>query len=358
MRTLSDAILASIEQSWRPFVLVSGLLLIGRVAASDGIFSSIGSRLARLRGNCLCMFASLMFLEATVTAILNLDTAVVFLTPVLIQAARQRGVREDAFVYGSIFIANAGSLVLPGSNLTNLLLIETDHLRTEAFATAMFLPWCAAVFVTIAVVATWRIKDLRQIGMRPTATTSMTWRLGALGIAGAIAFTLLLQSPAIAIFATGGVLMLIEVGFTKRIDLPTAIRSINSPLLVLLFLVAVGFGTLARLWSGPSDLMTSVGSWASAGVGAGSASVINNLPATVLLTAHPVNHPLALLIGLDLGPNLVVIGALSSLLWLGIARAEGAHPSKLEFTKIGMILVPLSICAALVALQQFSPGHF
>jgi arsenical pump membrane protein len=61
----------------------------------------------------------------------------------------------------------------------------------------------------------------------------------------------------------------------------------------------------------------------------------------------------ALLVGLDLGPNLVVIGALSAILWMRVARAEEASPSALTYSKVGVVLVPLSITAALVALQLF-----
>src|SRR5690242_13599571 len=123
---LDHAILGAAGQSWPPFVLVFGLLLVGRAAADEGLFEALGARLARARLGSRGLLLALLALVAVVTAVLNLDTAVVFLTPVLVHAARAREVDERPFLYGSVFMANAGSLLLPGSNLTNLLVLRDD----------------------------------------------------------------------------------------------------------------------------------------------------------------------------------------------------------------------------------------
>ena len=106
-------ILTSAKQAWPPFVLVTGLLLIGAVAAAEGLFEALGARLARARLSARSLLLALLGLVAVVTAVLNLDTAVVFLTPVLVHAARRRRRRrrrrldERPFLYGSVFMANA-----------------------------------------------------------------------------------------------------------------------------------------------------------------------------------------------------------------------------------------------------------
>src|SRR5437016_2205700 len=106
-------ILTSARQAWPPFVLVTGLLLIGAVAAAEGLFEALGARLARARLSARSLLLALLGLVAVVTAVLNLDTAVVFLTPVLVHAARRRRRRrrrrldERPFLYGSVFMANA-----------------------------------------------------------------------------------------------------------------------------------------------------------------------------------------------------------------------------------------------------------
>jgi hypothetical protein len=105
---VADAILHAAGQAWPPFVLVSGLLLIGAVVEADGLFRAVGMRIERLGGGPITLLAVLLGVEAIVTALLNLDTAVVFLTPIILHAARQRRCDEHAFLYGSLFMANGG----------------------------------------------------------------------------------------------------------------------------------------------------------------------------------------------------------------------------------------------------------
>src|SRR5205085_7972330 len=174
---IDHMILTSARQAWPPFVLVTGLLLIGAVAAADGLFEALGARLARARLSARGLLLALLGLVAVVTAVLNLDTSVVFLTPVLVHAARQRGLDERPFVYGSVFMANAASLLLPGSNLTNLLVLRNDPQSGAAFALQMLPAWltaCAttAVFVAIA----FHVGDGRPIADEPPA---LQLRLGA-----------------------------------------------------------------------------------------------------------------------------------------------------------------------------------
>ena len=126
---IAEKILAAAGQAWPPFVLVAGLLLIGAVAAADGLFEAAGARLAAARVPPRCLLVALLGLVAAVTAVLNLDTAVLFLTPVLVHAARRRGLDERPFLYGSVFMANAASLLLPGSNLTNQLVLRASRRR-------------------------------------------------------------------------------------------------------------------------------------------------------------------------------------------------------------------------------------
>src|ERR1051326_5562793 len=145
---LAHAILASAGQAWPPFALVAGLLLIGQVAADEGLFEALGARLARGHIGPRGLLLALLALVAIVTAILNLDTSVVFLTPVLVHAARTRSLDERPFLYGSVFMANSASLLLPGSNLTNLLVLRGDPLSGLDFAAQMLPVWITACTVT------------------------------------------------------------------------------------------------------------------------------------------------------------------------------------------------------------------
>jgi arsenical pump membrane protein len=328
------AIVAAANQAWPPFVLVAGLLLIGAAAAEDGLFEATGARLARSRLGARGLLVALLGLVAAVTAVLNLDTSVVFLTPVLVYAARRRGLDERPFLYGSVFMANAASLLLPGSNLTNLLVLRNDSQAGGAFAAQMLPAWLTACAVTAGfVVLLLRPKSARQQVV--DRTPPLRLRVGAGATLAAAFLVVALRNPAVPVFAVG----------LAAVALQRIRPRLDARVLGFLFAVAVALGTLARLWHEPAGLLASSGSWTAAGIGAAASLLVNNLPATVLLTAGPLPHPNALLLGLDLGPNLAITGSLAAVLWLQAARAAGARPSIATYTKLGVVLVPLTLVA-------------
>ena len=126
--------------------------------------------------------------------------------------------------------------------------------------------------------------------------------------------------------------------------------------LLLLFLVALALGTLARGWSGPAHLLAVTAPWESTALAAVSSLLVNNLPAAVLFSAHAPAHALALLVGLDVGPNLAVSGALSAILWLRIAHVSGRRPSLRIYSLVGLAVAPLAMAAAVMALHLFALG--
>lgn len=329
---------AAFEQAWPAFALVAGLLLIGAAAAGEGLFAAVGRAVARAPGGAHALLVGLLLVEAAVVAVLNLDTAVVFMTPVLLAAARARGVREDAFLYGAVYMANAASLLLPGANLTNLIVLADEPVSGATFASRLALPWVVSVAVTIAFVA---------IVLRPATTQEPRgdWQpafvpgIGTASVGVATALVLVLPHPALPVLVLG----LLVAAVTG-----TSLRAANPPLLLGVLAVAVIVGAIVRA-VGVGALDT--GRWATAWIAVGAASVVNNLPAAVLLSAHPPAHPRALLLGLDLGPNLVVTGSLSAIFWLQVARANGARPSIRRYTALGVVLVPLTLCAAMLATR-------
>lgn len=338
---IAYTILVSADRVWPPFVLVAGLLLIGRVAAEDGVFEAVGARIAGTRLRARGLLLALLALVAVVTAVLNLDTAVVFLTPVLVHAARQRRLDERPFLYGSVFMANAASLLLPGSNLTNLLVLRGDPQDGLSFAVRMFPAWLIACFVTAAFVAvTFRLVDHRPARNEGLALPPLRLGVGAAATVAAAVLVVTLSNAALPMLALG----LIASGL-RRLKPRLDVRA-----LALLFALAAGLGTLARLWHAPSRLLDSTGALTTAAVGSLAALLVNNLPAAVLLSAKPAAHPDALLLGLNLGPNLAVTGSLSAALWLQAARATNARPSITTYSKLGLILVPLSLGGAALAL--------
>lgn len=115
-----------------------------------------------------------------------------------------------------------------------------------------------------------------------------------------------------------------------------------------LFGIATALGALARVWSYPGQVLRHAGTTGTAVVAAPASVLVNNLPAAVLLGSRSPAHPTSLLLGLNLGPNLAVTGSLSALVWWQAARGLGARPSAWRYSAIGLVLVPLSLGAALL----------
>jgi arsenical pump membrane protein len=275
---------AAAEQAWPPFVLVSGLLLIGLVANRDGLFERAGHSLQVLAGPPVVLLAACLLLVAVVTAVLNLDTAVVFLTPVLVHAARGRGVEEEGFLYGAVYMANASSLYLLGSNLTNLLVLGNQQISGATFAAHMLVMALAATLATALGLFVLFRRRLKTIAGRQRRR--MVWDslgLGLPGALGAAVLTIALRNPALPVLGVGVVLAAVEVG-RGRLRWREAVRAVGPLVLIGLFVVCVALGALARSWDGPAQLLDGAGRWETTGIGALASVTINNLPGAVLLS--------------------------------------------------------------------------
>ena len=335
--------------TWSPFVLVTGLLLIGVVANEDGLFVRAAAMLARVRGGTLSLYIASMLLVAVVTVLLNLDTSVAFLTPVLVHLARRRGFDELRFLYGCVFMSNAASLLLPGSNLTNLLVLSTEHVSGSTFLARMAAPWLAAVIATLVVVAV-AFRGTRPSLPPPDVDSDIRELrpLSVLAVGIAVVLILLLADSALPVLIVGVVLVVVRA-CQQRVTVTRIRDGVDVVSLVGVFLLAIALGTLALVWSYPGELMATAGSIETAAIGAVASVMVNNLPAAVLLGSHMPAHARSLLLGLNIGPNLAVTGSLSALLWWQAARSVGARPSARRYSAVGVVLVPLTLAAALAA---------
>jgi arsenical pump membrane protein len=364
-------------------VLVAGLLLIGLVANGDGLFAFAGRQLGRVAGNGTVLFAGAVVVVAAVTATLNLDTSVAFLTPVLVHTAASqrpagpaaashepdggpgpsRVIAGPALLYGVLLLSNAGSLLLPGSNLTNLIVLGHLHLTGGQFVARMWLPWLAAVIATAAVVAVGERRSLRTTAVRPdrAATTAEPWAedgraerpvrgVGLVAVLMATVVVVALSSPALAVAAIGVAAAGIRLA-QRRVTVAQVREVLGLPVLIGLFGVAVALGAVGRAWAGPAQFISHLDGWATALVAGLSTVLLNNLPAASLLASRAPSHPFFLLVGLNLGPNLYVTGSLAWLLWLRAARAAGARPSVGRASRLGLIAVPLALALAVGALM-------
>jgi arsenical pump membrane protein len=341
---------AALSQSWPPFALILGLLLVGLLAHRDGLFAWGAGGLQRIPGGPAALLAAALALVALVTAVLNLDTAVVFLTPVLILAAGDRGLAVEPFLYGCVFMANASSLFLPGSNLTNLLVLSQQPLSGSTFAIRIFPEAATAALVTAVGVLLLYRRSLVGSGRARGAIAPPPRPEPSAGLLATVAVTLLvlvLRQPALPVLAVG----VLATGFELvrgRVSAAAALRVVGPLSLGGAFALTVALGTLARNWSGPAELLAGANGWQTAALAALSAVAINNLPAAALYSAHAVAHPRLLLLGLNVGPNLAVTGALSALLWYRAAASVGVRPSIREFSRRGLVLAPLAMAAALL----------
>jgi arsenical pump membrane protein len=342
---------AAVTQAWSPFVLVAGLLLIGQVAGNDGLFKAAASRLARLPGPPVVLALACFALVALVTALLNLDTAAVFLTPVLVETARRRGADVGLFLYGAVFMANASSLFLPGSNLTNLLVLSSAHVSGATFFARMLPVALSAPAITAAGLLVIHRRGLlgedrsRSARQREPAV-ALRLGLGFWGALLAAGLIVALHNAALPVLAVG-LILLAGRAYGNELAWRASLSWLDAPTLAGLFGLAVALGALARASSFPADILHSPGSLATAAIAALASVTVNNLPAAVLLSSGAHLPTRALLLGLNVGPNLAVTGSLAVLLWWRSARAAGASPSIIAYSRQGLVLAPLALLGAL-----------
>src|SRR5581483_2485605 len=208
-------------------------------------------------------------------------------------------------------LANAGSLYLPGSNLTNLIVLGRDTMSGGAFLAATWPAALSATVVTAVVVRRWSGKhDVAAVrGSASHGEPVIRWGAGGIGVIVTVALVLVLRSPAVPVLVVGCAVGVLHMK-RGRLTLSRVGSTVAPHVLLGLFGAAVAAGTLGRAWHGPATALAHLNVAGTAALGALFSLVINNLPAAALLAAHRPPHPLALLVGLNLGPNVAVTGSL------------------------------------------------
>lgn len=338
----------AIEQVWPAFALVVGLLLIGIVADDDGLFQLVGERLGELAPGGVSLFVGGALLIGAVSAVLNLDTAAAFLTPVLLYCARSRRQDEAPLLVASILLANAGSLLLPGSNLTNLIVLG-GHTTGAAFLARTW-PAALAAFVCTAV-GLGLLERHKLTAQRPTrAPVALRRRSSLVAVVAAAVLMVVLRDAAPFVLGIGIALVAVHVGRRDATVRAVADR-LGVGVIVGLLGLAVALGTLGRTTSLGTTLVAHASTWAAAGIAAVAAVVVNNLPAAALLSARHVRSPAALLVGLDVGPNLFLTGSLAWFVWLRAARGAGSDLRPSYAVGRGAVLAVVALVAACAALS-------
>jgi arsenical pump membrane protein len=340
---------------------LAALLVLAEGCRREGLFDALGDRLGSgARGSPRRLLALVFAVAAGVTAVLSLDATVLLLTPVVLATAARLRVSPRPHAYAGAHLANSASLLLPVSNLTNLLAFHASGLSFTRFAALMAAPWVGAIAVEWVVLRqvfdTELRRSVRAAHVSPAPLPRVAVAVVALTLAGFCLSSLAGIEPVWVAVAGAAVLAI------RTRAHPSAIVRAASPEFVV-FVLGLGVIVAAAARHGLGDAVR----WALpagdslpellgvACVAAGLANLVNNLPATLILVPAAVaagGHAavLAVLIGVNVGPNLTYTGSLATLLWRRVLRHGEEEASLREFVRLGLLTVPAAIVVAVCLL--------
>ncbi|CAN5914603.1 arsenic transporter [soil metagenome] len=370
-----DNALQAVGKGSDVYLFLIGMMLLSETARREGLFDWVAAMAVNhSRSSPQRLFLLIYGVGVVVTAFMSNDATAVVLTPAVYAAARKAKVEPLPYLFICAFIANAASFVLPISNPANIVLYG-DH-------TPALMPWLASFALPslLSIVATYvalRYTEGRRlpatcesnVEVKPLSTGART-ALAGLGLTAVVllvvsALDLQLGMPT----AVMGVLTTVIVLLIARESPWETVKGVSwavLPLVAGLFvlveaLAATGvIAELARLLVDGVESSPRATAWIAGGLIAVVSNLVNNLPAGLVASstvalAHPPQHVIdALLIGVDLGPNLSVTGSLATILWLTAIRREGENVGFWRFLKLGAIVMPPALVLALGARQLFS----
>ncbi|MGV0678411.1 SLC13 family permease [Mycolicibacterium fortuitum] len=359
-----DDALAEVQRLLPVVGFLAAVLVLAHLCDDEGLFHAAGTLMARAsRGDSRRLLTRVFLIGATTTAVLSLDATVVLLTPVLLATARTLAIPPRPHAYASAHLANSASLLFPVSNLTNLLAFAVAGLSFTQFTAVMALPWLVAIGVEFVLLRLLFRRELNRpaVEMTPPSAEIPLFVLVVLGLtlAGFVVTSVFDVSPAWAALA-GAVVLGVRSLAQRRSTIGGIVRAVNVPFLA--FVLCLGVVVDAVVHNGLGDAMRGVlpvgdslpALLGLAAVAAVLANLVNNLPAVLVLLplvagAGPA-AVLAVLIGVNVGPNLTYVGSLSNLLWRNVVHREGLPARFTEFSKVGLATVPLTLVASVVAL--------
>jgi arsenical pump membrane protein len=359
---------ASIGRVAPLLLFLFSVIILAELTKEAGVFDAIAQRMARAgRGNYAALFLLCVVFASLTTVFLNLDTTAVLLTPVMLALAARARIATLPLAMTTVWLANTASLLLPVSNLTNLLAADRVALETRAFAARMWAPQLAVVAVTMALLWAfyWRRRMRGQDTYDPPDPAPVRDPVLFSATGGAC---LLFIGAILAGVHTG-----IQLGIATTIAAAVAVvafavrdRSVLRPVLIPWQLMVFVTGlflvvpTLER-W-GLDDAMRALvghdgdaaGTFRAAFSGAGLSNVLNNLPAYVAgesaVPASNKDQILSLLIGTNVGPVITPWGSLATLLWFEWCRRWDVRVPIRKFVLTGTVLAVLGCSASVGAL--------
>jgi arsenical pump membrane protein len=357
------------------YLFLIGMMLLAELAREEGLFDWLAAHAARAaRGSPAKLFSLIFAVGTVVTVFLSNDATAVVLTPAVAAVVRAVKAKEPLpYLFVCAFIANAASFVLPISNPANLVLYGSRTPPLLQWLPIYLLPSALSIMATYGALRIAERRRLRQpvAGDVEIPARSACGHLAACGIA-ATAVALLAASAlglqlGVATFAAGACTAAL-VSICSRSYPLTAIKNISwgiLPLVAGLFVLVAALektgvtGDLAVLLHEVVQQSATLGAWVCGLAIAISCNLLNNLPAglvaerVVEVAKVPEHVRAALLIGVDLGPNLSVTGSLATILWLAAMRRDGHHVSAWTFLKLGALVMPPALLLAIAGVLAF-----
>jgi len=356
-----DAASSLWDRVWPILLFVVAITVVTEFVAQAGVFQVVADRLARWGvGRAWTLWLLVCALCVVATVFFSLDTTAVLITPVVVTVVRHTGLRVLPFALTTVWLANTASLLLPVSNLTNLLAQEVSHQSVSQFVSLSWAPALVAIVVPLAIIA---IVFRRDLGARfePPAPSRPDDRI-LLRVSMIVLIALLpalVSGVAVWIPSCAAALILLVAFVIRR---PGVVRVGLVPWSLLafaggLFIVVdaahqVGLGTVLEAATGKGSTFPDL--LRLAGVGGASASVANNLPAYLALEPTAAGEPIrimALLVGVNCGPLITPWASLATLLWHNRLSAMDEHVPWGRFIALGAVVAPLTILGSVAALS-------
>lgn len=368
--------LAAAAKGTDVYLFLIGMMLLAEVARNEGLFDWLAGQAVRhSRASAKRLFLIVYVVGTIVTVVLSNDATAVVLTPAVYAAARAADVEPLPYLFVCAFIANAASFVLPISNPANLVVFGKQMPPLLAWLHIFALPSVVAIVATY-VALRWTQRRALKTSVAEVADIAPLSSTGKLAAAGILLTAIVLLTASaldwalgLPTFIAGVVIAALVLLIGRRSPWPV-LRDISwsvLPLVAGLFILVEGLNrtgvlpALARILEQAAAAAPHLTSWASGILVALASNVFNNLPvgliaATVTQAVQvPAQIIGAILIGVDLGPNLSVTGSLATILWLIVLRREGEHVGAMQFLKVGIVVMPPALLLSLLALSATSP---
>jgi arsenical pump membrane protein len=350
------------------YLFLIGMMLLSEVARREGLFDWVAAfAVNHADRSPRRLFLLIYGVGVVVTTFLSNDAAAVVLTPAVFAAARKAKADPLPYLFICAFVANAASFVLPISNPANLVLYG-DHVPPLGRWLGNFaLPSLLSILATYGVLR-WSqraaLAGACESGVDQPNLSSGGWTalIGLLLTATVLLIVSALDIQLGAPTCVMGVLTTAVVLIRKRAAPWPVLKGVSwavLPLVAGLFVLVEALnrsgltGALASLLRAASSSSADCAAAASGIVVAVVSNLMNNLPAgliasTAIVQAHaPQKVVDALLIGVDLGPNLSITGSLATILWLTAIRREGEAVGFFKFLKVGLLVTPPAMIFAI-----------